>query len=170
MNNVVREALETIEQALNFELWDSVGSQCEALKKARRKCQDTLRALDNAGIAKCSEHKQRILQLIYSEHSRAVSIHGRMNGPHEAYAVILEEVDELWDEVRAKKLDRDKFTKECIQIAAMCVRAILEVGEYPAPSPKNGLNMPPPGDLGPSSKSLFDEWAKFPAPPEADDE
>ena len=55
--------------------------------------------------------------------------HLPMNSLHESYAVILEEVDELWDEVRAWQpgSDYDKARKECIQIAAMAVRCILDV-------------------------------------------
>ena len=44
---------------------------------------------------------------------------------HEAYAVILEEVDELWDEARKKNRDRkdEDVLTELVQIAAMCQRA-----------------------------------------------
>jgi len=43
---------------------------------------------------------------------------------HEAYAVILEELDEYWALV---KRDKDGG-KELIQVAAMCVAAIRECG------------------------------------------
>lgn len=43
---------------------------------------------------------------------------------HEAYAVILEEVDEFWDEVKKKNSDRENMRKELIHIAAMCVKTI----------------------------------------------
>lgn len=52
-----------------------------------------------------------------------------MNSAHEGYATILEEVDELWDEVRAKQGNRDpkKMVAELVQIAAMCQRMAEDV-------------------------------------------
>jgi hypothetical protein len=46
-----------------------------------------------------------------------------MTTPHEAYAVILEELDEFWDEVRKKEHCPEKMLRELIQIAAMAQRA-----------------------------------------------
>ena len=51
------------------------------------------------------------------------------NSLHEAYAVILEEVDEFWDEVKkkaSKRVDSEILT-ELVQIAAMCQRAAEDV-------------------------------------------
>jgi hypothetical protein len=47
---------------------------------------------------------------------------------HEGYAVLLEEVDELWDCVRLnqKKRDYELIEKECIQIASMAIRIIKD--------------------------------------------
>ena len=52
-----------------------------------------------------------------------------MNSAHEAYAVLLEEVDELWDHVKTNQKRRDlvAMQKEAIQVAAMAVRFALEV-------------------------------------------
>lgn len=51
---------------------------------------------------------------------------------HEAYAVLLEEVDELWDLTRLKKRDRDpaKVEEELIQIAAMAVKALHSIHNF----------------------------------------
>lgn len=48
---------------------------------------------------------------------------------HEAYAVILEEVDELWTEIKKnqKVYDLDAQRKEAIQVAAMCMRLVTEL-------------------------------------------
>jgi len=43
---------------------------------------------------------------------------------HEAYAVILEEVDEFWDEVKKRDPDLKNMKKELIQISAMCIKTI----------------------------------------------
>jgi glutamyl-tRNA reductase len=52
-----------------------------------------------------------------------------MNSAHEGWAVIWEELDELWDEVRAKQGARDvaKMRKEAVQVAAMAMRFVLDV-------------------------------------------
>jgi hypothetical protein len=49
-----------------------------------------------------------------------------MNSAHEGYAVLLEEVDELWDHVKAKQKSRDivGMKKEAIQVAAMALRFV----------------------------------------------
>lgn len=52
-----------------------------------------------------------------------------MNSAHEGYGVLLEELDELWDEVKAKQSKRDvaAMRKEAIQVAAMAMRFIIDV-------------------------------------------
>ena len=51
-----------------------------------------------------------------------------MHGPHESYAVILEELDEFWDEVRSQNHYPGKMLKELVQVAAMCARAAEDCG------------------------------------------
>ena len=48
---------------------------------------------------------------------------------HEAYAVILEEIDELWDEIKKnhKFYDLEAQRKEAKQAAAMLVRLMVEL-------------------------------------------
>lgn len=52
-----------------------------------------------------------------------------MNSAHEAYAILLEEVDELWDHVKMnqKKRDLKAMQQEAIQVAAMALRFAAEV-------------------------------------------
>ena len=73
---------------------------------------------------------------VFNEVERAMQLHKGMQCQHEAYAVILEELDEFWDlvKINPKKLQvelqelrlRD-MRKELIQTAAMCVRAIVDL-------------------------------------------
>jgi hypothetical protein len=51
------------------------------------------------------------------------------NSAHEGFAILKEEVDELWEEVRAKQGARDveAMEKEAIQVAAMAMRFVLDV-------------------------------------------
>jgi len=50
------------------------------------------------------------------------------NTAHEGYAVLYEEVDELWDEVKKSPAKRDlvKMRAEAIQVAAMAIRVVLD--------------------------------------------
>jgi len=59
--------------------------------------------------------------------AKAQAKHAPMRGPHEGYAVILEELDELWDEVRKRKPDLALMRNEAIQVAAMAVRFAEDV-------------------------------------------
>ncbi len=50
-----------------------------------------------------------------------------MNSAHEGYAVILEELDELWDEVKSKNPDKARMREEAIQVAAMAARFVEDL-------------------------------------------
>jgi hypothetical protein len=69
-----------------------------------------------------------ILSAVANELETAVKRYGPMTSPHEAYAVILEEVDEYWDEVKQKPnlRDKERMKRELIQVAAMAMRAIQD--------------------------------------------
>lgn len=47
---------------------------------------------------------------------------------HEGYAVLLEEVDELWEHVKTNQKNRDipAMKKEAIQVAAMAIRFAID--------------------------------------------
>jgi NTP pyrophosphatase (non-canonical NTP hydrolase) len=51
------------------------------------------------------------------------------NSAHEGFAVLQEEMDELWEHVREKQKNRDlpAMRTEALQVAAMAVRFALEV-------------------------------------------
>lgn len=64
---------------------------------------------------------------VVAEVLSARSKFGPMHGPHEGYAVLLEEVDELWDEVRCRNFNPENARKEAIQVAAMAICFAAEV-------------------------------------------
>jgi hypothetical protein len=64
--------------------------------------------------------------LIENERARAISVHPKHNSRHESYAILLEEVDELWDEIKADASD-ERVLAEAIQVGAMALRFITEV-------------------------------------------
>lgn len=71
-----------------------------------------------------------ILDGIEAEVLRAQGLHSPLNSDHEAYAVMQEEVDEFWQEVKKKREHRNRqhLEKEAIHIAAMAVRFIVDLG------------------------------------------
>jgi len=60
---------------------------------------------------------------------RAESKFPPFNSSHEGYAVILEELDELWDEIKNNKAEGslERQRKEAIQVAAMGMRFVLMI-------------------------------------------
>jgi len=61
----------------------------------------------------------------------ALGMYPTMHSLHEGYAVILEELDEAWEEIKKKQPDLYKVRKEMIQVAAMAVRFIVELTPTP---------------------------------------
>ena len=66
----------------------------------------------------------------FQELQRARLLHRQFNSAHEGYAVILEELDELWEEVKKRRSfeDRTGMRKEALQVAAMALRFIYDLG------------------------------------------
>lgn len=76
-------------------------------------------------------------EAVLAEFSRATRLFPeRSNSAHEAYAVLAEEVDELWDEVKGKtgKRSVEDLRKEAVQVAAMALRFIVDVCSGPDPT------------------------------------
>jgi NTP pyrophosphatase (non-canonical NTP hydrolase) len=71
----------------------------------------------------------QIQAAIRAEVDRAQAKYPSFNSTHEGYAVLLEEVDELWDEVKknSKNQDMNKMRTEALQVAAMAVRFLVEL-------------------------------------------
>jgi NTP pyrophosphatase (non-canonical NTP hydrolase) len=72
--------------------------------------------------------RQTIRYDIDAELNRAYAKHGKEKwGRHEFYAILLEEVDELWDAIKTDRPLTEVHT-EAIQVAAVVIRW-LETGE-----------------------------------------
>ena len=65
-------------------------------------------------------------EVVGAELDRATSKFGPFNSAHEGYAVILEELDEAWDEI--KRNNQEAATREMVQVAAMALRFLVDVG------------------------------------------
>lgn len=82
------------------------------------------RSYGNLGI-------ENIVQEILEEYKRARTVFSPMHSAHEGWAVIREELDELWDEVKDNKRDKEvqrlAMRKEALQTATMAVAFMVEV-------------------------------------------
>jgi hypothetical protein len=74
---------------------------------------------------------------IAAETKRAMGLHAPLHSAHEAHSVILEELEEFWDDVKVnpKKLSEgqrvarlEHMRGELTQTAAMCLRALVDLG------------------------------------------
>ena len=71
-----------------------------------------------------------ILRMIKNEFTKATYKFGSFNSAHEGYAILLEEVDELWNSIKLNqkvKNRNDKILEESIHVAAMAVRLIHDI-------------------------------------------
>ena len=64
-------------------------------------------------------------RLILQEHERACEKFKPFNNPHEGYAVILEELDELWDAIKRNN-PTGLLAEEAIQVGAMALRFLTD--------------------------------------------
>lgn len=66
---------------------------------------------------------------IFREFDKASSKFPAFASEHEGYAILKEEVDELWDAVKLNQKNPERLTlcrKECIQVAAMALRFLYD--------------------------------------------
>lgn len=73
------------------------------------------------------EKLEAVLSLVRAEALRAMRKHPPMATPHHGYAVIQEEVDELWDLVKSDDGRELSALEEATQIAAVAVRYIVDM-------------------------------------------
>lgn len=76
-----------------------------------------------------SDSYNRAVQDAWQELQVAIAKFPPFHSAHEGYAVLLEEVDELWEHVKMRQGLRvqAEMRKEAIQIAAMALRFAAEV-------------------------------------------
>ena len=92
--------------------------------------------MDYHGVAQEIEKPKRLpidadvslaLSDIAQEVMRARGKFAKFHSAHEGYSVILEEVDELWDEVKKQYHEGPNMREEAVQIAAMAVRFLTDI-------------------------------------------
>lgn len=70
---------------------------------------------------------EKAIELVKKELESANSKFPLFTSPHHGYAVILEELDELWDEIKNDKHPMSKSNQkdEAVQVAAMAIKFLV---------------------------------------------
>lgn len=92
---------------------------------------DDLKTLKHITGVKTNVTQQRlefeaIFGEVEEELERASAEFGPFRSPHEGYAILKEEVDELWDDVKCSA-PTECMRAEAIQVAAMAVRFVYDI-------------------------------------------
>jgi len=92
-------------------------------------CFKTIDSIGSKDSLNHQAYRLKIMASIFVELQKAREQFKAFQSFHEAYAIIKEELDEFWDEVKEKPyVGRfENIQKELIQTAAMCVRALLDL-------------------------------------------
>jgi hypothetical protein len=74
---------------------------------------------------------QKAITAVLNELNVETQLHGPFHSAHEGYAVIKEELDELWDEIKLKRSERNpvNLREEAVQVAAMAIRFLVDIAE-----------------------------------------
>ena len=75
---------------------------------------------------KTETNLEKIMDEILQEYLKASKKFKPMASPHEGYAVIKEELDELWDEIKINSNPLNNMRNEAIQVAAMGMRFVID--------------------------------------------
>ena len=80
------------------------------------------------GLRKRGDRHEDAFREVREELQEASLKFGAFNSAHEGYAVMLEEVEELWDEIKVKQSLRSKEQIRCEakQVAAMAIRIMID--------------------------------------------
>lgn len=81
---------------------------------------------DRSSVKDLMDPIKPVMVDVMLEFNTAVNKFPRFASAHEGYAVLLEEVDELWDAVKANA-PRERLRAEAVQVAAMAIRFIHDV-------------------------------------------
>ena len=73
-------------------------------------------------------HYSQAIKDIEDEFKKAIKEFDPFHNEHEGYAVLKEEVDELWDSIKRNKLTtKEERMKEAIQVGAMALRMLHDL-------------------------------------------
>jgi hypothetical protein len=73
------------------------------------------------------------LLLVLNEVEKATKKFPPFNSSHEGFAILKEEVDELWDEVKLHDRNYSNMQMEAVQTAAMAIRFLIDMDKWDWP-------------------------------------
>ena len=99
-------------------------SKCSSIKEGKRLAEKWIQGLEEEKFLTADETPY--LRAIQEEFKRASKLFSKFNSYHEGKAVIEEELEELWDEIKGKQ-DPDRIREEAIQVGAMALRFLNDL-------------------------------------------
>lgn len=101
----------------------------ETPEDAALKLAEAAKAGDLISFGFTDQKLGRTFSYVTHELTQALKSWPKFNTAHEGFAILMEEVDELWSHVKTnqKKRDLKAMRKEAIQVAAMALRFAHEV-------------------------------------------
>lgn len=66
-----------------------------------------------------------IIEAVEDELAEATDRYGPFHSTHEGYAVLKEEVDEMWDAIKQNDINHSR--KEAVQVAAVAIRYLIDI-------------------------------------------
>lgn len=72
---------------------------------------------------------EKAYELVQAEVERAISLYPAFRSHHEGYAIIKEEVEELWEIIKRKpdSVKLEELREEAVQTAAMALRFLIDL-------------------------------------------
>jgi len=71
-------------------------------------------------------YREEAIAYLVAELDRAQEMFPRFQSKHEGYAVILEELDELWETIKSKTMTEEQILDEATHVAAMATRFLID--------------------------------------------
>jgi hypothetical protein len=91
-------------------------------------------------MRQATNRRMRLLAVIDQELDRATARFDRFHSPHEGWAVIKEEMDELWKHVTENTGRSEAAMMEAVQTATMALRYVYDLGvDVPLPHEEEAL-------------------------------
>jgi hypothetical protein len=109
--------------------WIDRDTDCEAAKHGTEpadgpvECEDDYEPRPGSTAARTDT----VIAAVQYELLKATFKHPPIRSAHEGYAIIAEELEELWAEIKRQKPDREVMRREAGQVAAMAIRFLRDL-------------------------------------------